>query len=244
MADRRHHSFENPLELLRRRDLLLPGGAEPCPYLEGRTWATEGLVASVMDGSLYEALLPYGLRRSGSYFYRNVCPGCTACIPLRVDATRFRPSKSQRRVLKKNRDVRIIVGTPNFDPEVYLLYRTYVSRWHRRPAPDEEEFRHFLCISPVETHLMRYYVDDRLVGAGWVDILPHGISSVYFAFHPDERARSLGTFSIMKEIEYARLLDKRWLYLGFYVAESRKMNYKARFRPHQLALDGRWIPNE
>ena len=89
---------------------------------------------------------------------------------------------------------------------------------------------------------MEYYLGDKLIGAGWLDVLPNGISSIYYIFDPDYSKRSLGTFSVMKEIELCNDLGKEWLYLGFYVRESPKMSYKADFKPYQLLTDDEvWI---
>jgi arginine-tRNA-protein transferase len=104
----------------------------------------------------------------------------------------------------------------------------------------EESFDRFLGSSPIQTDVMEYRVGDRLVGAGWLDILPEGLSTVYFAFEPAEHKRSLGTFSALKEIELCQELGKPWYYLGYFVPGSPKMSYKTRFRPYQLLMDGEW----
>jgi arginine-tRNA-protein transferase len=131
------------------------------------------------------------------------------------------------------------------DADVVTLYRRYVQERHDRNDPVEpEQFRRFLVDSPVDGVTMRYEVSGRLVGVGWVDVLEDGLSSVYFAFDPDESPRSLGTFSIMEEIRYARTLGKHWLYLGFYVPGSPKMAYKGAFRPREFAVDGAWTEDE
>ena len=96
--------------------------------------------------------------------------------------------------------------------------------------------------TPVPTEILRYYLGTKLIGVGWLDCLPELISSVYFVFDPEFESRRLGIFSLLYEIEYARFLDISWLYLGYWVESSHKMNYKADFQPAQILRDSRWIP--
>ncbi|WP_455383598.1 arginyltransferase [Salinispira pacifica] len=214
----------------------------PCPYLENRNWVTYSFSSTAMEPELYEALLEQGWRRSGTTYYQNHCPGCRLCIPIRVPVERFAPSKSQRRVQRRNADVTVETGPTGWDSEVFELYVRYLTSRHAPTVPPgEEEYMSFLGSSPGNTILMKYRSAGRLIGAGWVDRLPGGLSSVYFAFEPDEARRSLGTLSIMREIDLARQERRNWLYLGFYVPDSRKMEYKASFRPHQIAVNGRWL---
>lgn len=212
-----------------------------CPYLPDRRWVTQSFQIGRLRESIYEGLLGQGWRRSGFAFYRNQCPGCDLCIPIRVPVQRFEASKSQRRVLRRNHDVTVSRGPLDSAPEVLELYRRYHAERHG-PSPElsGDSFRHFLGSSPIRSELVRYHVGERLLGLGWVDLLSQGLSTVYFAFDPTESRRSLGTFSILTEIEIAAGLGKQWYYLGFYVPGSPKMAYKANFRPHQLLVDGRW----
>jgi len=212
-----------------------------CPYLENRKWITHSFSSAEVDPRMYENLLSRGWRRSGTTYYQNHCPGCMSCIPIRVPVEGFVPSKSQRRVMRRNGNVRFTVEPSAFDRETYELYCRYVeSRHNSGDTTTELEFEHFLADSPQTTEVMRYYEGNRLLGAGWIDVMPDGLSSVYFAFDPQESSRSLGTYSVTQEIAYARALGKKWLYLGFYVPGSRKMAYKANFKPHQLLLNGTW----
>lgn len=214
-----------------------------CPYLPDRQWVTHGFFAKEVPGAAYESSLADGWRRSGSSFYRNRCPGCNACTPIRIAAPEMRPTKSQRRVLRANSDVQTTLHAAEFDDETYQLYRRYVAFQHQHDNEDSpKQYRRFLVNSPVDTRIMRYYTDGRLIGAGWIDVLAEGISSVYFAFNPDAAKRSLGTYSVFQEASLATTMGMRWLYLGFYVADAQKMAYKARFAPHEFAQDGVWEP--
>lgn len=211
-----------------------------CPYLPDRTWVTHSFRADWLPAGVYDRLIDGAWRRSGRSFYRNHCPGCSLCIPIRVSPERFKPSKSQRRTIRRNRDVEVRWESLDYDEEVYGLYARYSRERHQSDA-SKKQYLGFLGTTPIETGLMTYYVADRLVGVGWIDVLDHGLSSVYFAFDPGESERSLGTYSVIREIEEVRALGKQWLYLGFYVPESRKMSYKASYRPHQLLIDETWV---
>lgn len=213
----------------------------PCPYLPEGEWITHSFFANELDGAIYESLISRGFRRSGLSFYRNNCPGCNSCRPMRVDVEAFKPTRSQRRVLKKNSEVIIRREPAAYDEETYRLYSRYSLFKHEsKEPPTELDYQAFLIESPVDTEIMRYYLDERLVGAGWIDVLPDSLSSVYFAFEPDFARLSLGVFSLLKEIELCRELGKKWLQLGFWVEGSPKMDYKSGYKPHQLLIDEEW----
>lgn len=217
----------------------------PCPYLPDRRWVTHGFFARRVPESRYEELLAGGWRRSGTSFYRNQCPGCTECTPLRVPVDTITPTKSQRRVLRKNADLAVTMEPAAFDEPTFDLYSRYHAHQHDREEPvSRRRYRRFLIESPVDTRIMRYFDGRHLVGAGWVDVLADGLSSVYFAFAPEAARRSLGTFSIFEEAAVARELGKRFLYLGFYVAAAPKMAYKNRFGPNQRSRRGQWTDTD
>jgi arginyl-tRNA--protein-N-Asp/Glu arginylyltransferase len=218
-----------------------------CPYLPNRKWVTQSFRVASLPASLYEEMLAYGWRRSGMSFYQNTCPGCNCCTQTRVPVRRFTPSQSQRRVLRRNSDVRIEIRKPAADETSVNLYRRYLEARHAREGeePDtQEQFTRFLVDSPVDTKAVHYYSGDRPIGVGWIDVLENGLSSVYFAFEPDQSRRSLGTFSFMKEMELAAELGLEWLYVGFYVPGSPKMAYKASLRPREFAVNGAWTKDE
>lgn len=221
--------------------LLFQSAGERCPYLEGKEWVTHVFQTQAIAPGVYESLLNQGFRRSGILFYQNHCPGCHACYPIRVDVQHFAPSRSQRRVLKKNHDIAIRISSNMFQVEDFHLYRTYCAQRHpSHSVPTKEDYVRFLINSPLTTNIMRYTVDDQLVGVGWIDILPHSLSSVYFSFDPAYSSRSLGTFSILQQIELCRLMGKQWLQLGFWVRDCQKMSYKNRFRPCHILVNGKW----
>jgi arginine-tRNA-protein transferase len=210
-----------------------------CPYLPDRTWVTHSFRADTLPEGVYDHLITVGWRRSGQSFYQNHCPGCSLCIPIRVDPRKFRPSKSQRKSIRRNADVHVRRVPLAYDEEVYRLYARYSIERHGTEV-SKRQYVGFLGATSVTTEMMLYYVDTRLVGVGWIDVLHDGLSSVYFAFDPDESDRSLGTYSVVRELQEVQDLNKNWLYLGFYVPESPKMAYKSRFRPHELLIGNKW----
>lgn len=220
----------------------------PCPYLKGKSWSVEEFTLSSFDPGLYESLLAQGFRRSGASFYRNTCPDCGRCIPVRLDLRSFAPSPSQRRRARRNAEIRVELLPATFTEERYALYSRYVEARHGGPklpeATARSSYAAFLLQSPIGLPLISEYrlPDGSLVGTGYLDLLPGGLSSVYFAFEPRAAGRSIGSWSVTRELELVAALGKCWYYLGFWVPGSPKMDYKADFRPFEYAREGEWHP--
>lgn len=214
----------------------LPGFFEPCPYLPGQSSRGE-LISGERYFGLYESLLPLGWRRSGKVLYRYRCEGCTSCIPLRIPASKYPPSSARaKKLARRNADLSIRLLPANFNDEHFRLYEKYIRLWHGESDLPAEEGYASLLAAPIAR--VSEYRDraGMLVGIGFLDILPSGFSSAYFAFDPDQASRSLGSYSIYAESELALSMGKRYYYLGFWVPGARKMDYKADFPPFQLAL--------
>ena len=147
------------------------------------------------------------------------------------------------RVWRMNRDVQVVIGEPDVSDEKYDLFLRYLEGQHDRTMGRSwEAFLDFLYDSPTETAEFTYWLGRRLIGVSIVDRVPTGLSSVYMFFDPASARRSLGTFSIVWEIEQVRRLGRPYYYLGYYVAGSQTMSYKARFRPNEvLVADDHWI---
>ena len=219
------------------------GPESPCPYLPDRQSRNEAYRVDVLDGALYERLLSRGFRRSGRAVYRPRCRGCRLCVSIRVPVESFLPSRSLRRVSRRNGDVRMIVGDPQPTPLKYRLYTNYLDRQQDETmSRDYGSFLAFLYDSPTETVEFTYILGARLIGASIADLTPSGLSSVYMYFDPDFRDRGLGTLSILREIAWCREQGLAYYFLGFHVAGSRTMDYKARFRPHERLMgDENWV---
>ncbi len=218
------------------------GPAHACPYLPGREARICGFVAESLSASLYHELMDLVFRRSGRLFYRPACAGCRECVPIRVSVAAFTPSRSQRRVSRRNADVSVEVGRPMPTDEKHALFRRYLAGQHDGSMSGERSsFEQFLYAPAVDTLEFEYRLGRRLVGVGLADVCVRSLSSVYFYFDPEMRRRSLGVYSALQEIEYCRREGIPHYYLGYYVQDSGAMNYKARFRPYELLrADGGW----
>ncbi len=236
----------------RTRQLALYLTAEhPCSYLtslRARTLFVDPLAR--IDATSYQALIDQGFRRSGAHVYRPACRNCARCVPVRVPVAAFQPNRSQRRNWAGNeREICCVECTAVFDPDHYALYARYLAARHPEGALADdasiESYRRFL-VDPWggDTRFLELRRADRLVGVAVTDLLPRGLSAVYTFFDPDFSHRGLGTFAVLTQIAAARRLELPYVYLGYWISESRKMAYKAGFRPLE-AWDGRhWIPLE
>ena len=214
-----------------------------CSYFPGRTCQTRAFYTDHLPGVWYHRFMDAGFRRSGKVIYQPVCPGCRDCVPIRVPVHRFTPSKSQRRVWRKNQDLSATVDRPNPTEEKHHVYDRYRQHWHQSTeSHDWEDFTRFLYESPVQT-LEFTYRDPagRLLGVGICDACPQSLSTVYFYFDPDFAHRSPGTFSALYELDWAKQRDIPYYYLGYWIQSCGPMEYKSNFRPHEfLNTDGAW----
>lgn len=215
-----------------------------CGYYEGRL-ARELLVLprGTPDVAGVERMLAMGFRRSGGHLYRPECVGCQACTPLRIDVNAFKPDRSLRRCLKRNRDLSLRLAPAAFAEEHWLLYRRYVSARHPgggMDSDDRESATRFLLSPWPSTRLLEFRMDGTLVAVAVTDVGASAISAVYTFFDPDLGDRGLGTHAILRQIALARSNGMRWLYLGFWIEGHPKMHYKSRFGPGQILRDGCW----
>jgi len=226
-------------DLLEGFSELLEINEGPCPYLDDRNCRIQLFQMKHVEGAFYEQLLDQGFRRSGLVFYQNCCVGCEACTPLRIPVDEFIMSKSQKKIWNKNSDIKIEHTPLFYDEESFELYRKYSSmRFGHEPTG--KDFYYFLASSAVDSFMMRYYLDSKLIGIGWLDFLPESLSSVYYAFDPEFSKRSLGTFSVLKEIELCEEMKKKYLHMGFWVQGAKTMDYKKQFKPFELLKKGKW----
>lgn len=215
-----------------------------CSYLPDRRARSQVATPThLIDAAAYSALIRAGFRRSGQFTYRPHCEQCRACVPVRVEVAGFAPNRTQRRVLKRNRHFDARFLPLDFRDEHYQLYRTYLGSRHAgggmdRDGPDQ--YTQFLLSSNVDSALVEFRDGGQLTMVSVVDQLDDGLSAVYTFFDPAREKDSLGVYGVLWQIELAKRLELPYLYLGYWIAESRKMAYKQQYAPLQGLFDGEW----
>jgi leucyl-tRNA---protein transferase len=218
---------------------LTPGG--PCPYLPGRT---ERKVFARLNGSLAqplnEALTHSGFRRSQMIAYRPACEGCAACVSVRIVVAEFGPSRSHKRIKRRNADFVRREVPAEATREQFALLRTYLDSRHSGGGMSDMGLFDYVAMveeTPVQTHIVEYREtaaegeQGRLLACALTDVLRDGLSMVYSFFHPGETSRSLGTQMILDHVDAARARGLPYVYLGYWIGGSEKMDYKIRFQP-------------
>ncbi|OIR05561.1 putative arginyl-tRNA--protein transferase [mine drainage metagenome] len=216
----------------------------PCSYLEGLEARSQVATPSFLITSpIYSELVRHGFRRSGTFTYRPRCDTCHQCVPVRVVVDDFRPTRSQRRSRKHHSGLNVTLHALKDKAEYFELYRRYQEARHRDGGMDDdspEQYRNFLLQSHVDTLLVEFRENDVLRMVSVIDVLQDGLSAVYTFYDPDIPHSSFGTFNVLWQIELCRKLQLPYLYLGYWIADSRKMAYKAKFQPLQGLQDGVW----
>jgi|TARA_A100001037_G_scaffold230118_1_gene208279 arginyl-tRNA--protein-N-Asp/Glu arginylyltransferase len=216
----------------------------PCPYLPGREEQqlfTELSGAQALD--TFDILSQGGFRRSHHIIYKPACTGCNACVPVRIPVNRFKSSRTWRKIRNRNTDLKIADVRTRVSEEQYELFHNYTNRRHNDGEMSKMSRRDYAAMvlsSPVDTALIEFRrKDEKLIAVCLMDRLIDGLSAVYSFFDPDEARRSLGSYIILRIIDEAKRQDLDYVYLGYWVAGSPKMDYKIRFRPiESFGLDG------
>jgi leucyl-tRNA---protein transferase len=221
----------------------------PCSYLPNKLARSQVATPSyLIDTRVYSALVNAGFRRSGAFTYRPYCDHCRACIPVRVVVNAFQPTRSQRRAWKQHSNLTAQMMDLKFNPEHYALYRRYQGARHAGGGMDQdsrEQYSHFLLQSNVSSYQVEFRDDGGMLRmVSIIDELDDGLSSVYTFFDPDLPNASYGTYNVLWQIEEARKLKLDYIYLGYWIKQSRKMNYKTNYRPLEGLQNGEWRPME
>ena len=215
-----------------------------CSYLPGqRARSQVATPTHLIDPHAYSALIRAGFRRSGQFTYRPHCEDCHACVPVRVDVARFAPNRTQRRCLKRNGHLTARFLPLDFKDEHYDLYRRYLCSRHAGGGMDRDgsdQYIQFLLSSNVDSIMAEFRDGDTLVMIAVIDQIEDGVSAVYTFFDPERERDSLGVYGVLWQIELAKRLELPYLYLGYWIAASRKMAYKTQYAPLEGLVDGRW----
>jgi len=219
-----------------------------CGYLPDRKWSLTYEIVARLSAVEYQERLKAGWRRFGFSLFHPTCPACQMCLSLRVPVDTFKPDRSQRRALAANDgEVKLVIGLPEVSEaklDLYDRFHRFQSDhvgWPEHGPKDEADYADSFVDNPFVTQEWCYYLGKKLVGVGYVDRVPEGLSAIYFFHDPDERHRSLGTFNVLSVIRAAAQWKLPHVYLGYFVEGCRSLEYKARFRPNEvLGSDGEW----
>ena len=217
---------------------------QPCPYLDGRQ---ERKLFTALQGDeaqrLNDALSQQGFRRSQNVLYRPSCADCSACLSARIDVRKFKIRKSQKRVLKRNRELERKATSPWATEDQYKLFRKYLSVRHAAGGMadmDVFEFAAMIEETPIRTRIIEYRLGIKLMAVALTDLIEDGLSMVYSFFEPKPLTMSLGTYIILDHIAMAKEAKLPYLYLGYWVPGSPKMGYKARFSGLEIYHKNEW----
>jgi len=216
----------------------------PCSYLADREARSQvATPAHLIDAEIYSTLVRAGFRRSGIFTYRPYCDSCQACTPVRLPVDALKPNRSQRRAWKKHAHLQAREQPLVFFSAHYALYNRYQQARHPGGGMDEDshdQYAQFLLQSRVDTRLIEFSEGDDVRMVSLIDVLDDGLSSVYTFYDPDQAGASFGVYNILWQAEQCRKLGLPYLYLGYWIAESRKMAYKKDFQPIEGLIDGQW----
>ncbi len=234
---------------IRRPHFFFTTAPMPCPYLDGRM---ERKIVTELVGQdarrLHDSLSRAGFRRSHSIAYAPACAGCAACVPVRVVVDGFQTRKSFKRTLRANDDLTARVVPARATAEQYRLFNAYQESRHvgsDMALMGFYDYRAMVEDSPIDTNLVEFRdQEDRLVCVCLMDRMDDGLSAVYSFFDPAEKRQGLGTFMVLWMIRRARHERLPYVYLGYWIEESRKMAYKIRFQPLEGFTPDGWYPLE
>lgn len=215
-----------------------------CSYLPDRIARSQvATPIRMIDSAIYSELVKAGFRRSGIFTYRPQCDNCDECQPVRLDVARFIPTRSQRRAMAQHGELTTHDRDLVFDEEHYALYRDYQAKRHPGGGMDQdsrEQYMQFLLQTHVKTRLIEFRENGVLRMVSIVDVLDDGFSAIYTFYDSSMPHASYGTYSILWQIEECRRNNLTWLYLGYWIRDSKKMAYKQNFQPLQVLRHGRW----
>ena len=217
---------------------------DKCSYLDDKEQTTHYKIIQECSADYTQELIERGYRRFGRMYFRPVCETCNECQSIKIDVENFTFSKSQKRVLKKAKEVTTYTQTPVLSQEhlnlfdKYHLYMHKKKGWNYERTTPDHYYNSFVSGHSDYGYEVLYYYGDKLIGVDLIDILDDGISSIYFYYDPDYAHLSLGKLSLLQQIQLAKETNKKWIYLGYYVEGCSSLDYKAEYTPY-ITLEGR-----
>lgn len=220
----------------------------PCSYLPERSARSQvATPPQLINAALYDQLINMGFRRSGLFTYRPYCDNCQACIATRIPVNSFKATRSQQRAWRKYQSMDIRILPLDYSNEHFELYQHYQQSRHAEPQitnesveHNKDQYKQFLLQTNIESILVEFREEGILRMVSIIDVLNDGLSSVYTFYDTRITSSSFGTFSILWQIEQAKMLKLDYIYLGYYIEQSEKMSYKSLYRPLQGLVNGQW----
>ncbi len=215
-----------------------------CGYFQDRQSLFEEYLLEDISEMEFEYLLSHGMRHFGDYYFRPRCKVCFDCIPIRVRTQEFQMNRSQKRALKACRNIKMKVGLPRYSEDKFALYLKHKKRFKplQDDVEDEQNFRLSFYVQTSFGIEFEYYIGNELVGVALGDITSKSFSAIYTFYDSPDPKMSLGTYSILNQIDYATKRGINFFYLGYFIAENQSLRYKSNFRPNEVYIENEWRP--
>lgn len=215
-----------------------------CGYFKDQQSYFEEYLLEDISAIEFEYLLAHGMRHFGDYYFRPRCQDCYKCIPIRVRPQELEMNRSQKRALKSCKNVQVKIGTPSYSDEKFHLYLKHKERFLslQDDVEDEENFKLSFYVNTSFGIEFEYYFENKLIGAALADCTRNTLSGIYTFFETPDSKMSLGTFSILKQMEFCMERGIKFFYLGYFILPNKSLRYKANFRPNEVYVGQEWRP--
>lgn len=217
-----------------------------CSYLAGHSANSIFIDPNEpVTAELYSQLMEQGFRRSATNIYRPHCGSCSACVSVRIPVHDFIATSSQQKIMRRNKDLSVRAVSSEYHEEHYALYQRYIEQRHADGdmyPPSIEQYTSFLTSHLDFVRFYEFRLGETLLGVAVTDVLPTGLSAMYTFFEPNDNRRSLGRYAILWQIQESLRLGRPYLYLGYWVEDCQKMNYKTQYQPLEGFINEHWQP--
>lgn len=235
-----HHEHAKLMKTLQ----LYLAEEHPCSYLPGLSAGSIFIdPQEAVTADLYSQLIEQGFRRSAAHVYRPHCGDCNACISVRIPVQTFSATTTQQKIIRRNSDLTVQAVSSMFNAEHYALYQLYIEQRHADGdmyPPSVDQFQRFLNTDLPFARFYEFRSGEQLLAVAVTDVLPTGLSAMYTFFDPDDKRRSLGRYAILWQIQESLRLNLPYLYLGYWVKDCQKMNYKTQYQPLEGFINQHW----